>query len=162
MSFADSLSDAFPIKTELFSLVLAYSGTDYTTGETVPAIRERPDGNTAATLQLITYDLAGGEPQVRDIKEQEVVLLWAKHQHDPRLDAYLAGWRKALLAVFESQEALLKRDPAAYEKLKHSMAALMPHDLCKPDLLDLKRPRDAASFTDVLLSSKKWFGRFLV
>lgn len=160
MSFADSLRAAFPIETELFSLVLAHSATDYTTGESIPVIRERPDGSTAATVQLMVYDLVGGERRVRDIKEQEVVLLAAKHRSDPRADAYLAGWREALLAVFQSQEALLERDPAAYEKLKHSVANLMPHDLCKPDLLDLKRPRDAEAFTDALLSTKR-FGPLL-
>ena len=160
MSFADSLSDAFPIQTELFSLVLAYSPTDYRTGEPVPVIRERPDGDTVAILQLIAYELVGDERHVRDIKEQEVVLLEAKHRSDPRLDAYIAGWRDALLAVFESQEALLKRDRAAYDKLKNPIAVLMPHDLCKPDLLSLKRPRDAAAFTDALLSTKR-FGPLL-
>ena len=104
MPFADTLHAAFPIQTELFSLVLACSATDYATGESIPVIRDRPDGSTAATVQLISYELIGGERQVRDIKEQEVVLVGAKPRSDPRLDAYIAGWREALLAVFESQE----------------------------------------------------------
>jgi hypothetical protein len=160
MSFDDSLRAAFPIETELFSLVLACSAADYTTGESLPVSRVRPDGSTIATLQLIVYELIGGKREVRDIKEQDVVFLKAKHRSDPRIDAYITGWREALLAVFESQEALLKRDRAAYDKLKHSIAVLMPHDLGKPELLDLRRPRDAASFTDALLSTKR-FGQLL-
>lgn len=161
MSFDDSLRAAFPISTELFSLGIASSTTDYDTGATVPGIRVRPDGSTIATLQLIVFDLVGDQRQVRDVKEQDVVVLKAKHRNDPRADAYVTGWREALLAVFESQEALLKRDPAAFERLKHSIAVLMPHDLCKPELLDLKRPRDAAAFTDALLSAKNRFGQLL-
>ena len=157
MPFDDSLRAAFPIETELFALVLAYSVTDYDTGAALPAIRVRPDGSTIATLQIIVYDLIDGKREVCDIREQDVVFLKAEHRSDPRLDAYIAGWREALLAVFESQEALLKRDRAAFDKLKYS---LMPHDLCKPELLDLKRPRDAAAFTDALLSTKH-FGQLL-
>jgi hypothetical protein len=78
-----------------------------------------------------------------------------------RAPAYIQGWREALLAVFASQEALLDRDRAAFEKLKHSIALLMPHDLCRPDLLDLKRPRDAEAFTEALLTTKR-FGPLLV
>ena len=157
MSFIDSLSAVFPIQSEDIALVLAC----YETDEAAPAIRVLPDGATAATIQLIVYDVIGGKRQVRDIKEQSVVLLAAKHRNDPRLDAYVTGWRDALLAVFESQEALRKRDRAAFEKLKHSIDSLMPHDLCKPELLNLKRPRDAAAFTDALLSTKR-FGHLLV
>ena len=161
MSFDDSLLAAFPISTDLFALWLVSSTTDHDTGATVPGIRVRPDGGTIATLQLIVFDWVGDQRRVRDIKEQDVVVLKAKHRNDPRVDAYVTGWRDALLAVFESQEALLKRDQAAFERLKRSIAVLMPHDLCKPELLDLKRPRDAAAFTDALLSAKSRFGQFL-
>ncbi len=160
MPFADSLRAAFPIQTELFALELVASTTDYETGATVPGIHVRTDGSTIAVIQLFVYEMIGGTRQVRDIKEQHVVLLYAKHRNDPRLDAYIAGWREAVLAVFESQEALVKRDRAAFEKMKRSIDALMPHDLCKPELLDLKRPRDAAAFTDALLSTKR-FGPFM-
>lgn len=159
MSVEDSIRAAFPIQTELFALELAHSATD-TTGAPVPVIRALPDGSTVATVQLYVYDLSGGKRQVRDIKEQMVTLLKAKHRSDPRAGAYIAGWREALLAVFESQEALAKRDRAAFEKLKHSISFLMPHDLFKPELLDLKRPNDAAAFTDALLSTKR-FGSML-
>jgi hypothetical protein len=68
----------------------------------------------------------------------------AAHGGDPRIDAYVAGWREAVLEVLTQQEALLKRDRAAFERFKHSVDCLMPHDFGAPDLLDLKRPRDAA------------------
>jgi hypothetical protein len=160
MSFEDLLRAAFPIQTELFALELVESTTDYDTGATVPGIHVHPDGSTIAVIRLFAYEMIGGKRQVRDIKEQHVVLLKAKHRNDPRIDAYITGWREAVLAVFESQEALMKRDRAAFEKLKHSIATLMPHDLCKPELLDLKRPRDAAAFTDALLSTRR-FGPFM-
>ena len=87
MSFENSLRAAFPIQTELFALELAHSATDDETGAAVPVIRARPDGSTVATIQLFVYDLIGGKRQVRDIKEQTVVLLKAKHRNDPRVDA---------------------------------------------------------------------------
>ncbi len=77
MSFIDSLRAAFPIQSEDFALVLAHSATDYETGEALPTIRVLPDGATAVTIQLIVYDLIGGKRQVRDIKEQSVVVLAA-------------------------------------------------------------------------------------
>jgi hypothetical protein len=161
MPFADALRAAMPIETELLSLVLVDSTTDYATGAAVPGIRERPDGDTIATLQLYVYEKAGGARQVRDIKEQELMMLRAKHRTDPRVDAYVAGWRDAVLEVFTQQEALLKRDRPAFERFKHRVDYLMPHDLIAPDVLDLKRPRDASEFTDALLSTKTRLGRFL-
>jgi len=82
--------------------------------------------------------MVGDKRQVRDIKEQGVVLLRAAHRQDPRTDAYVAGWREAVLEVLTQQEALLKRDRAAFERFKHSTDCLMPHDLCAPELFDLK------------------------
>ena len=161
MPFDESLRAASPIETDLFALHLVDPATDYGTGTSVPGVRLRSDGQTIATLQLIVREMVSDKPQIRDIKEQEVVLLRAAHRGDPRIDAYVTGWREAVLEVFTQQEALLRRDRAAFERFKHSMDHLMPHDFCAPELLDLKRPRDAATFTEALLSSKKRFGRFL-
>jgi hypothetical protein len=161
MPLAEALRAALPIETELLSLVLVDSTTDYETGASVPGIRERPNGDTFVTLQLYVREKVGGEAQVRDIKEQEVLLLRARHRGDLRIKAYVAGWRDAVLEVFTQQEALMKRDKVAFERHKHRIDCLVPHDLCAPDVLDLKRPRDASAFADALLSSKKRFGRFL-
>jgi hypothetical protein len=162
MSFDASLRAALPIETDLFALRLVDHGSDDGIGASELGIRERPDGDTVAILQLVVHERAGGNKQIRDIKEQEVVVLRARHRDDPRLAAYVAGWREALLEVFERQEALLLRDKAAFERQKHSVDCLMPHDLCMPDLLDLKRPRDASAFADALLSSPKRFGAYLL
>jgi hypothetical protein len=160
MPIDEALRAALPIETDLFALVLADPASDHYTGASVPGVRVRSDGYTIATLQLIVCEVAGGVRQVRDIKEQEVVLLRAEHRDDPRVDAYVAGWREAVLVVLTQQEALLKRDRAAFERFKHSVDCLMPHDLCAPEVLGLKRPQDAAAFTDALLSKKR-FGQFL-
>jgi hypothetical protein len=77
MSFSELMNAAFPVETDLFSLELVSVG-------------ERPDGGFAATLRL--FDKERGE-----IKEQEVVVVDAEHREDPRLDAYVRGWREALL-----------------------------------------------------------------
>jgi hypothetical protein len=161
MPFDQSLRAALPVETELFALHLVDPATEHGTGLSVPGIRVRADGHTIATLQLIVREVVGDRPQVRDIKEQEVVLLRAGHRGDPRVDAYVAGWREAVLEVLTQQEALLKRDRAAFERFKYSIDRLMPHDFCAPEVLDLKRPQDAAAFTDAFLSSKKRLGRFL-
>ena len=161
MAFDEALRAALPIETDFFTLHLVDPATDHHTGVSVPGIRVRLDGHTIATLQLIVREMVGDKRQVRDIKEQEVILLRAAHRDDPRVDAYVAGWREAVLEVLTQQEALLKRDRAAFERFKHSIDCLMPHDFCAPELLGLKRPRDAAAFTDALLSNKKRFGRYV-
>ena len=160
MAFDEALRAALPIETEFFALLLVDPASDHHTGTSVPGVRVRPDGHTIATLQLMVYEMVGNKRQIRDIKEQEVVLLRAEHRDDPRIDAYVAGWRDAVIEVLTQQEALLKRDRAAFERFKHSVDRLMPHDLCTPELLDLKRPQDAAAFTDALLNKKR-FGQFL-
>jgi hypothetical protein len=152
--------EALPIETEFFALLLVDPASDHHTGASMPGVRVRPDGHTIATLQLIVREVVGDQRRIRDIKEQEVVVLRREHRHDPRIGAYVAGWRDAVLEVFTQQEALLKRDRAAFERLEHSVDCLMPHDLCTPELLDLKRPQDAAAFTDALLNKKR-FGQFL-
>jgi hypothetical protein len=154
------LRDALPIETELFAPHLVDPASDHHTGMSVPGVRMRSDGYTIATLQLVVYEMVGGKRQIRDLKEQEVVVLRAQHRDDPRVDAYVAGWRDAVLEVLTQQEALLKRDRAAFERFKHSVDCLMPHDFCTPELLDLKRPQDAAAFTDALLSKRR-FGQLL-
>lgn len=161
MSFADALRAALPIQTDLFALFLVDPTKDYATGAEAPGIRVLPSGDTLVTLQLHVRDEVGGAVRVRDIKEQEVVLLRAKHRNDPRVDAYVAGWRDAVHRVFTEQEALARRDPAAFSRLRDRIDCLMPHDLIVPAVLDLARPRDADALCDALLSSKKRFGRFL-
>ena len=152
---------AFPIETESFALVLVDSTTDSRTGATVPGVRADADGNTWATLQLIVRDQVDGELAIRDIKEQDVVVLGAAQRDDPRIEAYVAGWRAAVLEVFTRQEALWKSDRDAFGRFKHNIDTLMPHDLCAGGILLLKRPRDEAGFRDALLSSKKRLGRLL-
>jgi hypothetical protein len=161
MSFEDALRAAFPVETELFSLLALDQTTLYETGETVPGIRVDARGDTRAVLQLHRREWIDGRLVVRDIKEQELRFLAAKHRGDPRAPAFTAGWAEAVREVFRRQEDLLKRDPAAFDRFKHSVDRLMPHDFCASDVLALQRPKDAAAFTEALLSSKKRFARYL-
>jgi hypothetical protein len=161
MSFDDALRAALPIQTDLYGLFLVDPAKDHATDADVPGIRVLPSGDTLVTLQLHLREEVGGAFRLRDIKEQEVVIVRAKHRDDPRVAAYVAGWCDAVRTVFTEQEALARRDPAAFERLRDRMDCLMPYDLAAPAVLDLVRPRDTAAFCEAFLSSKKRFGRFL-
>lgn len=160
MSFADDFSAEFPISSDRFSLELPDTWTDEDSGEIHEYLRQLPNGDWRATLRFVGWDVDGDVRSVRDIKEQEVIVLHARHGEDPRVSAYAAGWAAALRHVFQvhAELAAAKELP---EKLADALAYSMPSDLCFPDALDLKRPRTAADFTDAMLSGSRRLGALL-
>lgn len=133
MSAAQILEAVFPIASELTRLELV-------------EVHER-DGGISLTVRLIVME-PGEPPTIRDIKEQEVFALAAKHREDPRLAACVEGWALALKHVFDQGV--------------DEIEALMPHDLVLiGGMLQLKRPRTAEDFCDAALAGKQRLGRFL-
>ena len=87
-----------------------------------------------ATFQLIVFD---DEPrQVRDIKEQELVVLEPAHRRDPeRAAAFFAAWSRVL-------PDLLARVA--------DVETLMPHDFYPRKVLGQRRPRTEDEFVRAL------------
>jgi hypothetical protein len=99
-------------------------------------IEERPSGDLLATLQLVGWEAHEGQRQIRDIKEQTVLLVSGNaREQGERVKAYLKGWAGALRVLFADLDA----------------SPLMPHDLVRPDVLRLRRAATAADFQAALL-----------
>lgn len=155
MSLATVFDEQFPISSEHFSLEFVPESVNEGTGETWGGVQETDGGHLAATLRLFVWDVHEGERSVRDIKEQQVVVLHKDHVDDPRVPAYLEGWVAALRLVFERHdERLAAGDPSASDRIEGAM----PHEFVFPDVLALRRPQTAEEFTDALLSGKKRLG----
>lgn len=131
--------DAFPVGSERISLELVEA-------------RLR-DEAVILTVRLLVWDVEGESRTIRDIKEQEVWAGPAAILQDPRLAVCVAGWRQAIELLFAQD------DPRWLD----AVDCAMPHDLFPrfPELLALKRPRDAEDFADALLGSKQRLGRYL-
>jgi hypothetical protein len=132
------LAELFPIVGER-SEIVAVSGD--------AAVYEANNGGIHATLRLVGYERPDKET-VRDIKEQEVFLIPAKHRHDEaRVRAYLEGWASAISAVL--------RRP-----VKDVPALLLPADFVRVNVLDLATPEEAADFERAFLQKSR-LGRFV-
>lgn len=107
------------------------------------SIAER-DGSLIATVQLFVFE-AGA---IRDIKEQVVRLVGAKHREitPDRFEAFITGWAQALRAFFED------RGVAVVERF-------LPYDLFFPEVAGMKRPQTAEEFAQAC-GTKKRFGRW--
>lgn len=138
----------FPIRSDHYAI------------ELVGALDEGAPADLVATVQTIVWEGEGAARTVRDIRQQEVVWLLARHREDPRVPAYLTGWADALRFVLARHAEL-----AATGELPRAVAQrlefALPHELLCPQLLDLRRPQTAEAFTEALLVSDKRLGRFL-
>ncbi len=147
------LEATFPIESRFFSLEWIPGEQDLAA---VP-----PDADLYVVLRLITYEEHAGERLFRDVKEQDVLLLPARHRQDPRIEAWLQGTRHALLTVMRSQDPWFGSDnpriPAGCTPVNYTL----PFNLVSPDVLQLVRPRTAEDFSRALLSSKRRLGDLL-
>ncbi len=113
----------------------------------------RPEGAALVlTLRLLRFDATDpDDPTIEDIIEQEV-RVGAAELADPRLPAFIEGWREALLDLF-----------AAAERTRGLLgpSGAMPCELLPLDVLRLKRPQSASDFADALLRGRGRLGRFL-
>ncbi|MFT3764970.1 MAG: hypothetical protein QM820_05545 [Minicystis sp.] len=93
------------------------------------------------SVQLVVFESRGGKREVRDIKQQQLLLGPAGALGDPdRLIAFLDGWAR-VLPRFVAERV---REPEA----------LMPHDFLMNEVLALKRPRTADDFAVACL--RRW------
>ena len=144
----DAFRELLPVSAELraaadvVSRVLAADGTLARTDQVslvavaFPSERYTElDRGVRVRLQL-TISEAG---QIRDIKEQDCVLVDRGDLSPARVEAFVAGWREALQRLFEQRTSDLE--------------TLMPHDLLE-DALELARPQTKDDFRDVML--RRW------
>lgn len=158
MDVARLFSEVFPIQSELFELAFVPEVVDENTGEVFGGTHEDDRGYWRATMRTITWERdEGGERQIRDVKEQDVVWLYPEHRDDPRVPAYVAGWAAAVQYVLDRHAELAAAGQPGADRLDVSM----PHDFFNPGVLELSRPKTADDFTDALLSSKKRLGKML-
>lgn len=154
MSLRRELHALLPIGSDLFSLEPA----DYLADD-APAVAD-PPGALRETVRTIVWERDGEQRSIRDIREQEVLWLHARHREDPRVPAYLAGWAAAVQFVTD-RHAELAAAGALPERVAQRLEYCMPFELFSPDVLDLRRPQTADDFTAALLSSKKRLAGFL-
>ena len=106
-------------------------------------------GVVRASFQLIRWDRAESGWAICDIKEQDVFLM-GDGPEDPRLEAMLAGWARAMGVALHALEG--KPDAADWA---------MPFEFYDPHVLSLKRAKTADDFFEAFLGSKKRLGRFI-
>jgi hypothetical protein len=92
-------------------------------------VKREPGAGFVATLRLFTYD----NDSVRDIKEQDVVIVRRDQADDARIPVYIAAWGAALARAF------VRRGVGGVE-------TVMPHDLVFPRVLELKKAITQADF----------------
>lgn len=153
-------SELFPIASDEFSLEFVGETVVEDTGEIVGGLRQNSDGSFLATLRTISWEVVDGERSIRDVREQQVVVVLAGNAADPRLPAYFAGWAAALRFILARHQEM-RADGTLPAKASDSLECAMPHELVCPDVLRLGRPQTADEFTDALLSSKKRLAKFM-
>ncbi|MEZ4449651.1 MAG: hypothetical protein R3B09_09235 [Nannocystaceae bacterium] len=185
MDFAALLRDTFPVHSETFALELVGEPVVGAEEEVLRFVREDPSGRLRGTFRTLLWEVDRGVRSIRDIKEQEVLVLHAEHREDPRIPAYLAGWAAALQVLFDRHAELVASIPAepespslhlthrlplapapsvdpATSRLLNRFEASLPGDFVHPDVLGLRRASTADDFTDALLTSKKRLGSFVL
>ena len=159
MELALLFAEVFPIRSDVFELAFVSEVVDERTGEVSGGTCEDPRGYWRATLRTISWERgADGEPQIRDVKEQECVWLYPEQKDDPRVPAYVAGWAAAVQYVLDRHAELAEAgDGGVTDRLD----VVMPYEFFCPLVLRLRRPQTADEFTDALLSSKSRLGKLL-
>lgn len=100
-------------------------------------------GDIRVVFRLIIWDIRDGDRTIRDIKEQECVVVWAASRSERhRLEAYVLGWTEALRRAFE------ERGAAGFE-------IAMPSDVVMPDLLKLRKPKTVTDFEQAALQPNR-------
>lgn len=159
MDLASLFAEVFPIRSDVFELAFVTETVNEDTGEVSGGTGEGAYGHWRATLRTISFERGSdGGMQIRDVKEQECVWLYAEHKDDPRVPAYVAGWAAAVQYVLDRHaEAAAAGDVGVTDRLD----VVMPFDFVCPSVLGLRRPQTADEFTDALLSSKSRLGKLL-
>ncbi len=134
-ALSSKLDAIFPISEDVVSL-------EWLGPESV----QKRDGAVWVVVRLVVWERNGEDLSIRDVKEQEVSLLPGSALDSPRLQAFLEGWAMAVHAVF--------RDNAA------AVETLMPHDLIRPEVLELARPVTPEDFA-MAFTAKSRLGKFL-
>ncbi|MFY0540475.1 hypothetical protein [Nannocystis pusilla] len=157
MSLAEALGQLFPIVSQHHSLELVSESVD-SAGEAWGGCSVTADGRLEATVRLVVWDVQGEERMIRDVKEQQVTIVAAKHLEDPRVPAYLEGLAAALdLAFSRLDEAIADKGPVAASAIE----VAMPYEFFPGDVLALRRPQTAEDFKDALLTNRKRLGWLL-
>lgn len=154
MSLRRELHALLPIRSDRFSL----ESGEYI-DEDAPDVAD-PPGALRVTVRTVVWEASDGALSIRDVKEQGVMWLHARHREDPRVRAYMEGWAAALQFVLD-RHAELAAAGALSARVSERLEFSMPFDLFCPAVLDLKRPRTADEFAEALLSSKQRLGRLL-
>lgn len=98
-----------------------------------------PGVGLKVVMRLVIWDRDGDRQSIRDIKEQELLLLSSKaFFRVDRVEPYLRGWAAALQAVL----ATATHDVAG---------ALLPIDFVFPEVMALARPRTCEDFRAAFL-----------
>lgn len=110
---------------------------------------EHANGSIWATLHLCVWETSNGKESIRDIKEQEVLVVPTATRDRPEIvRAYLQGWAEALATVLpELSLAQVDR--------------LMPHDLVFSLAATLRKAVTAQDFCKALLVKSR-LGKFRV
>lgn len=158
MNIDEVVRSLFPIRSEWISLELAPAWTDENTGEVQQDVWS--DQGVGVLVRLIVWDEVDGDRSIRDVKEQQVTLVYQRHAEDPRVVDYARGWAAALSFALGRVDEL-RAAGAPLPRFAAELDAWMPMDLFFPDLLALRRPQTEDDFMDALLSSKKRLGKLL-
>lgn len=152
MSIEATVAALFPIHSRLYSLELIDPDeAAHGLGEEPPRpIGHNDRGDLIVTVRLSVWDGRSRGRVLECVLESDAVLVLAEDLGDPRLLAYLSGWREAVRAVLESHDGL-----------ESAELGLEPRDLFSPEVVELRRPRTAAEFCGEFLVSGRRLGRLL-
>ncbi|MCY1054191.1 hypothetical protein [Nannocystis sp. SCPEA4] len=159
MDLAAAFSQHLPISSAHYSLEIAEQRIDGDAGEAWSALSVNAEGDRVVTVRLVVWEVDGDDRSIRDIKEQDVVVVPAAHVDDPRVPAYFDGWAAAVRTAFTRLEEVIvaEGEAAAGNRVEEAV----PYEMFCPEVLELRRPQTAEEFTDALLSNRKRLGWLL-
>ena len=108
-------------------------------------VAENDRGDLLAVLHVVIYEVdADGGRSIHSIKAQQVLMVNHQHRHrDALLEPYLEGWAQVVREAFTAEALWDNTETLALDRA-------LPHDLVKPRVLDLVRPRTADDFARAL------------
>lgn len=158
MDLAAAFSQHLPISSAHYSLEIAEQRIDGDAGEAWSVLSVNAEGDRVVTARLVVWEVDGDDRSIRDVKEQDVVVVPAAYVDDPRVPAYFEGWAAAIRTAFTRLEEVIAEGNAAVgERVEEAV----PYEMFCPEVLGLRRPQTAEQFTEALLSNRKRLGWLL-